>query len=137
LPVVPVIPRDEAIHAVQQRFVIERIRNAVRWPVRMELDRELFDYGNEVAYALTSWVARLSEQATLRVSYPATWWQHLKLATYQRWPWVTRWISARWPPRMTVETHEASHYLPGVELPPNKREGEFYLWRLDKRESGE
>jgi hypothetical protein len=125
--------RDEVVHAVQQRFVLERIRNAVRWPVRMELDRQTFDYGNEVAYALTSWVARLGEQATLRVFYPATWWQHLKQAVYQRLPGATRWASARWPARMTVETHVASHYLPSLQLPSGQREGEFYLWRLEGR----
>lgn len=56
--------------------------------------------------------------ATLRVPYPATWWQHVKYQFQHRW-WMRR--VAKWrPPRMTalVETHELTATWEHMEAYP-------------------
>ena len=121
---------DDLSAVVSRRIVIEKIRGAVSHPVsraQMEYDHETYDFGRSAAHCLTLWLARLPEQGTLEVSWPATWWDHFKRD--MRWKpllgWLVRQLS---PAKLTTMRYEASLYLPSVDLPDRLRDGEFYLW---------
>ena len=56
------------------------------------------------------------QQQPKEVSYPATWWQHLK---YQLAP---AWMLSRWPVRMTTITYQEMIVCPNVrDLTPHSR----------------
>lgn len=97
----------------------------------MDVSSDTFDYGNVVAHALSLWLARLPQQGTLEVSWPASWWQHFKRDfVARRLPTLCGWALRRWPVRLTTQRYEASHYLPAERVPDGlNHDDEFYLWR--------
>lgn len=111
-------------------FQIDQIRHAVASMrnVRFKMERESFDFGNQIAYSLTMWIATLPERGVLVIEQPATWVQHLKQTLFRRHHRLFGWLVRRWPVKMKTDRYEAVDYLPAVVLPQDMSEGRFQVW---------
>lgn len=108
----------------QRRFEFEVDR--IRWAYNMEvsISREESDYGWQVIHALTARFARWPEDGELKVSYPATWWDHLKQHLRLRFPRLLGWLKVT----EVEEVHQAITVLPAVELPDDLKDGAFSVF---------
>jgi hypothetical protein len=129
---------DSGGNTATQQLIVTKIRGAVAHRVssaRMNVESSTHDYGHMVAHTLTLWLARLPQQGTLEVSWPASWWQHFKrdfVAT--NLPTLCGWSLRRWPVKLATHRYEASHYLPAVKVPDELDHDDFYLWREISKE---
>lgn len=95
----------------------------IRWAVRMSFDAhiKIEDYGHELATILTTRFVAWPEKGTLTVSWPTTWWDHLKRTLNWRFPRLFR--KLKW--EETSRTYGAMAVLPAIDLPPDLKEGMF------------
>lgn len=113
----------------QEQLILREFRLKVeklRWAVRMRFDAymKIEDYGHEMAAALTAWFVSWPEKGTVTVSWPATWWDHLKRTLNGRYPRLFR--KLKW--EETSRTFEAMAVLPTIDLPPDHKSEMFAVF---------
>lgn len=119
----------ETFNIKEHRLAIERVSACVRANVllrnaRYETYVEEEDFGREIMYELIAHIAALPERGKLTITRPSRWIDYVLTGIIQKTGWL--WLTHR--VKWKREDYEAIHYLPDIELPPEKTINRFSVW---------